>query len=249
MANWKSHKSLAESAAFAEGFPTLTPRQRARIDVVLFPPFLALSLMASRVAGRDDGLAIGAQAVSATGPGAFTGEVSAAMLRDAGARYALVGHSERRRDQGEDGPVTGRKVRAVLDAGMCPVLCFGEQLDERRAHREEHVWARQLEDGLPRDLSGVESEGLIIAYEPVWAIGTGLVPEREQLAAAAAGIRRILARLLGERGAAVPLLYGGSVKRDNAGAILSIPGYQGLLIGGAGLDPRHLADIVAAVPL
>lgn len=256
MGNWKSFKTLAETNAFIEGFQRhLSPTAHAKFggEVVLFPNFLAMPALAAFNAQGPSPFEYGAQTVSAWNEGAHTGEVTAGMIKAVGGRYALIGHSERRQDQNENGPITEQKVRRCLEAGITPVLCIGETLDQRKNNRTDHVLREQIHDALGA-LDGPElMNSFILAYEPVWAIGTGLVPTVEQLVDAAETIRRVLRRLFSDshgqqtnRGDVLPLLYGGSVKRGNAAQIMSLSCYQGLLVGGASLDPEHLSDIVAA---
>ena len=179
--------------------------------------------------------------------GAFTGEISAGMAAGAGAELVLVGHSERRWVFGESIDDTVKKVRAVLDAGMVPVLCVGEKIDERRAGRAQDVVEAQLTAVL-RTLSSDEARSLVVAYEPVWAIGTGVNATPQDAGAMHAYIRRELAAAYGhELSSAVPILYGGSVKPENAAELLAVEGVDGVLVGGASLDPHGFARICGAV--
>ncbi len=255
MANWKSHKSLVETRSFLEDFSkTLSARDHALLggDIVIFPSFVSLPIVSALCQQWKWPIQFGAQAVSAWEQGAHTGEVSADMLADVGVRYVLIGHSERRKDQGENGPITEQKIRRCQAAKLIPVLCIGETLEQRRNMRTDHVLRQQLNDAFA-GLDGADRLGdFIIAYEPVWAIGTGLVPTEEQLRDTALSIRRVLKRLFCDprtgatnRADSLPLLYGGSVKRGNADKIMALSCYQGLLIGGASLDPKHLSDIVS----
>jgi len=244
MGNWKCHKSISEALSFLDAL-ALEGRQLSRTELVLFPTLPALVAMSQHRRCLDGSVSLGGQCVSASGLGAHTGELAAELLADAGARFVLVGHSERRADQGESGALARAKLAAARDAGLRPVLCVGETLDERRGQRTEHRLRQQLREELGELRE--PPAGLIVAYEPVWAIGTGLVPERSQLVDAAGALRSALEQLLGERGCATPLLYGGSVKSSNIAPILDGTGYDGALIGGASLDPVQLTDIVGLV--
>lgn len=237
MGNWKSHKSLAESRDWLEALPSAVDRLPS-CELVVFPPATALSLMAGLLASSGRPVSLGAQTLSADPAGAHTGELTAEMLADAGARYVLIGHSERRSEQHETPAVTRAKFDRALAAGLTPVLCIGESREERLAHRT----ARVLDDQLGAVLGDRPrlNTPVVLAWEPVWAIGTGLVPKLSDLAEAAELVARSVERF-GHPD--LPLLYGGSVKRDNARELLSVEGYDGLLIGGAALDPGHLADI------
>lgn len=256
MANWKSHKTITQSLDFLTAFQP-SGADLKNTQVVLFPPFLALASMVQRTRVTGSLIQLGAQNLSAHNEGAHTGEIAAAMLKDVGLSHVLIGHSERRKDQNENGPLLAQKMARALEHGLTPVLCIGEQLEERQNHRTDAILRQQLEDALkPLDLS--PSDSFVVAYEPVWAIGTGLIPSMEQLRDTAHSIRGILARVLAHSSAnqrgqeqrwaeRVPLLYGGSVKRGNAAEIMSLTEFQGLLIGGASLDPVHLQDILHAI--
>ena len=242
--NWKMNVGPTETARFFEDFLALHPA-REDATVLFFPP--AVSLSAARAALRDrTDVRLGAQNVYWEESGAFTGELSVPMAADAGAEYVLVGHSERRHVFGETVPQTVRKVRAVLDGGLVPVLCVGEKIEERRAGRAEAVVDAQLVPVLGT-LTRAEAARLLVAYEPVWAIGTG---ETASPADADAMHRAVRARLASAHGAEVargiPILYGGSVKPENAGELLAQPEVDGVLVGGASVDPRGFAAICSA---
>jgi len=232
-ANWKMHHGPAAARAFiAEFLARHTPRDDR--SIVLFPPAISLYAAAEARGDRRD-VRLGVQNVHSEPKGAFTGETSAPMARDAGAEVALVGHSERRHVFGESDEATARKCAAVVAAGMVPMLCVGETLEEREAGRTEDVVLRQLRAGLA-ELGAAARETVLIAYEPVWAIGTGRTATPEDATAVHRAIRRELQQLV--RGAAdrVPILYGGSVNPGNAGALLAAPEVGGLLVGGASLE-------------
>jgi triosephosphate isomerase len=238
-ANWKMYHPPAVAAAFAARFLELTAPREHRA-VWFFPPAVSLQTLAQAVARRAD-VSVGAQNVHWEEKGAFTGETSCAMVSGAGGRGALVGHSERRHVFGETDVETARKVRAVFAAGLQPMLCVGEKLDEREAGRTEAVVARQLDtvlDGLPTQ----QAAALVIAYEPVWAIGTGKVAKPADASAVHAFIRTIFER----HGVStrVPVLYGGSVNAGNALGLVAEPEIDGVLVGGASLDAEGWAEIV-----
>jgi len=238
-ANWKMYHPPAIAVAFAERFLELTaPREHRALW--FFPPAVSLQAVSQAMAKRSD-VSVGAQNVYWEEKGAYTGETSCAMVKGAGGRGALVGHSERRHVFGETDAETAKKVRALFAAGLQPLLCVGEKLEEREAGRTEHVVGRQLDavlDGLPRDQAGA----LVIAYEPVWAIGTGKVAKAADASAVHAFIRTVLAR----HGvtARVPVLYGGSVNAGNALGLVAEAEIDGVLVGGASLDAEGWAEIV-----
>ncbi|HSM59970.1 MAG TPA: triose-phosphate isomerase [Longimicrobiales bacterium] len=240
--NWKMHHGPSAAEAF---FADLTlPDNAGAHEVVIFPP--ALSLAAARGArGRDPRIQLGVQNVHFEREGAFTGEVSAVMARDAGATFVLVGHSERRHVFGETDDDVARKVRAVLAAGLAPVICVGETLDERRAGRVDDVILAQLDAAL--SALGAGDGRFLLAYEPVWAIGTGETATPRDASAAHGTLRaRLDDRLGAARSTRTPILYGGSVKPPNAAELLGAPDVDGVLVGGASLDAGSFAAIVAA---
>jgi triosephosphate isomerase (TIM) len=241
--NWKMHHGPTPAEAFCRSFAELHP-PRADGTVALFPPAISLTTVRLALARRAD-ILLGVQNIHFEPHGAFTGETSAAMARDAGARLALVGHSERRHIFGESDELVGRKAAAAMAAELVPVICIGETLEERRAERLEEVLARQLDAAL-EPLDDRATEPLAIAYEPVWAIGTGVNATPDDAAAAHAFVRHRLADRFGEaRAASIPILYGGSVKPDNAAVLLAAGDVDGLLVGGASLEPRAFARIAA----
>ncbi|MFO7260130.1 MAG: triose-phosphate isomerase [bacterium] len=242
--NWKMNRG---PSATREYFRDFKERWAPRADrtVLFFPPAVSLTTAAEMVRDRPD-LALGAQNIHWEAEGAFTGEISAAMARDAGARYTLVGHSERRHLFGETDEQVARKVAAALAGELVPVVCVGETLEERRAGRVEEVILRQL-DAVLAVIPADAGPRFMIAYEPVWAIGTGVNASPDDASAAHAILRRRLAEHAGEAtAAATPILYGGSVKPDNAASLLGAQDVDGLLVGGASLDPASFAAIAAA---
>jgi triosephosphate isomerase len=242
--NWKMHKAPAETAAFFADFAARAPAAANR-KVWFFPPSVSIAAALSATADRPD-LVIGIQNIHWERKGAFTGEVSAPMAAAAGARLALIGHSERRHVFGETNEEVGRKVRAALDAGLHAVTCIGETLDQRNAGQLEAVLAGQVDAALEY-ASSADAVNVTIAYEPVWAIGTGVNATPQDAAAAHAWVRKCVARKLGDAAArTMPILYGGSVKPDNAAELLAAGDVNGVLVGGASLDPESFAGIVAA---
>ncbi len=240
--NWKMHGSLAANdALLTELELRQTPRRAA--DVAIFPPFVYLQQTARILAQGPIGL--GAQDICAEAAGAFTGEVSGAMLKDVGCTYALVGHSERRRLYHEDDVLVGRKFAAAQAVGLIPVLCIGENLEEREAGATERVIARQLDAVLK--MHGVACLArAIVAYEPVWAIGTGRTASPEQAQAVHAFVRHRIAAQDAKIAQLLRVLYGGSVKAANARELFSMPDVDGGLVGGASLSADEFAEICAA---
>ncbi len=239
--NWKMHLTPAETESFIVRFLPLA--RPADVDVALFPPFTNLDRAARLL--RGTGVGLGAQDVHFEPKGAFTGAISVGMLAACECRYVLVGHSERRHIFGDGDDIVRRKLDAILAGGLEPVLCIGETIDERRGGRANLVLGTQLEAGL-RGLSPEAMARLVIAYEPVWAIGTGETATPGQAQEASAWIREWVDRRHGHAAAALRILYGGSVKPDNARSLLALPDVDGALVGGASLDPGSFAAIVAA---
>lgn len=240
--NWKMFHGPAQTRAF---FSALTlPGNAGAHELLVFPP--AVSLPAAVASPeRDPRIQVGVQNVHWEDKGAFTGEISAAMAREAGAAFALIGHSERRHVFGETDEQVAAKARAARRHGLVPVVCVGETLAERRAGRVDEVILAQLDAALSALL---ESEGrFLLAYEPVWAIGTGETATPADASAAHAALRGRLDQRMGPaRSTRVPILYGGSVKPDNAAELMSAPDVDGVLVGGASLDPVSFAALVAA---
>jgi len=240
--NWKMHGSRGANAALI-GELELRLKPQWPIDVAIFPPFVYLAEAVRELA--ETAIAVGAQDVCAEASGAFTGEIAAALLKDIGCRYVIVGHSERRRLYHEDDALIARKFGAALAAALVPVLCVGETLDEREADQTETVIARQLDavlamhgaDGLSR---------AIVAYEPVWAIGTGRTASPEQAQAVHAFVRSRIAAQNANMAGQLRILYGGSVKAANAADLFSMPDVDGGLVGGASLSADEFYEICAA---
>jgi triosephosphate isomerase (TIM) len=241
-ANWKMHKTRAEAGVFLDEF-LRGAADLVGVEVAICPPFTALATAIERCGGTA--VTVASQNVHDEPDGAFTGEVSAPMLVELGAWGAVVGHSERRRLFGETDEALARKVPAVLAAGLVPILCVGESEAERDEGRTEEVLERQL----GADLAAVPDERLaeaVIAYEPIWAIGTGRTATPEQADEAIGFIRERIAARDPEAAAAVRILYGGSVKPENAGELFSRAEIDGGLVGGASLDPGDFRAICRA---
>jgi triosephosphate isomerase len=239
--NWKMNGlggSLGEVEALRAALAEAAPACR----VALCPPATLIERMA-RAAG--EGIEIGGQDCRAESHGAFTGDVSAVMLRDAGATLVILGHSERRQGHGETDAVVAAKAEAALSAGLEPIICVGETLEQREAGRAVEVVRGQVMASLPAILA--EKGAFAVAYEPVWAIGTGLTPSLEQIEAVHRAVRAAMIERLGPAGAARPILYGGSVKPDNAREILAVPEVGGALVGGASLKAADFLGIVRGV--
>ena len=240
--NWKMNGDEAANAALVDAIVTGIP-EGGRVDLLVCPPFPYLSSVAGQLAGSK--LMLGAQTVSEHTGGAFTGEVSAAMLMELGCCYVIVGHSERRALFAETNETVAKKFAAALAAGLTPILCVGETLDDREAGRTETVIDEQLQAVLAQ--SGVEGiQRAVIAYEPVWAIGTGKTATPDQAEDVHRYIRRRIAVHDAGVAVSVRILYGGSVKGDNAQALFRMPDIDGGLIGGAALKAEDFLSIAGA---
>jgi triosephosphate isomerase len=239
--NWKMHKTAAEARALVKDLRALAEGPAAEVEVAVAPPFTALA--AAGEALRGSKIELAAQNVHAEPQGAFTGEVSAGMLAEAGVRYVIVGHSERRQLFGETDEGVRRKVGAVLGAGMRPIVCVGELLAEREAGRTLEVVGRQVRGALA-GLPPAVVAALTVAYEPVWAIGTGKTASSAQAQEVHAAIRALLREMAGGSADAVRIQYGGSVKPDNARELMAQPDVDGALVGGASLKAQDFVQIV-----
>ena len=241
--NWKMNKTPSETKAFAEEFKALLPKTKW-CDIVVCVP--AADLSAAVRAFKDSRIAVGAQNVYFEKSGAYTGEVSADMLADLGVRYVIVGHSERRALFGETDEVVNKKVHAALDAGLNPIICVGESLEQREMGVTMELIALQVKSAL----SGVAAEQMrrcVIAYEPIWAIGTGKTATPEQASEVCTAIRALIRAQYGARVArSVTIQYGGSMKPDNARELLAHEDLDGGLVGGASLEAPALMEIVHA---
>jgi triosephosphate isomerase len=237
--NWKMNgvaASLEEARAIAVG------AAHAKARVAICPPAVLIHRMAEVLAGSK--VIVGGQDAHSEDAGAFTGDVSAEMLADAGAKLVILGHSERREGYRETDELVARKVLAALRWGLEPVVCVGETLDQRRAGEAVTVVTRQVMGSLPGELNG---QRFAVAYEPVWAIGTGLTPTTPEIEEMHGAIRRTLSEMFGPQGEAVPVLYGGSVKPSNAAEILHASEVGGALVGGASLKAADFLAIIGAL--
>jgi triosephosphate isomerase len=243
-ANWKMNMTVHEAESFLETF-LLEAGSEKRVDIVIVPPFTTIPKMSEKLSSVQN-VKLGAQNMSAEKAGAFTGEISAAMLRELFVRFVVLGHSERRTLFGETDEIVNRKTKAALAATLTPIVCIGETLEERDAGKVEAVLETQLRGSLA-GLSVVEIEDIVLAYEPVWAIGTGRTATPEQAQEAQAFIRTVLGQISDATTAAkVRIQYGGSVKPNNTAELMRQPDIDGALVGGASLDPRGFAEIIAA---
>lgn len=243
--NWKMNTDSLLSVKLADGVVEGSEGLAGEsIDVAVIPPFVYLQSVAGVLATSN--VALGAQDIYFEQSGAFTGEVSASMLKDVGCSYVLCGHSERRHVLGEDDSLINQKVSAAISGGLLPILCIGELLEQREAGQTEDVVTCQLKSGLD-GLSVDKVVAVTIAYEPVWAIGTGLTATSEQAQEVHAMIRGLLVELYGEQTAEeIRIQYGGSAKPDNAAELMSQPDVDGLLVGGASLKAEDFSAIIKA---
>ena len=241
--NWKMNKTPEETQVFIDAFlPKLA--DSPSVEVLLVPPYTSLESAGRRVAGSS--VRLGAQDLFYEDSGAYTGAISAPMLVSCGCRYVLVGHSERRHLFGDDDAVVRQKLIAALDGGLLPILCVGETLEERRGGRAGAILTRELSTALC-GCEAAATERIVIAYEPVWAIGTGETATPGQAQEAIERIRVWVSdRFDGPTAEGIRILYGGSVKPENAADLLSQPDIDGALVGGASLDPEAFAAIVDA---
>lgn len=237
--NWKmngTQASLAEAKALAEMFPSPS------VDILLCPPTTLVGAMAATL--KDTAIATGGQDCHPNASGAHTGDTSAALLADAGATYVILGHSERRADHGESDALVRAKTEAAVAAGVIAVVCVGETLAEREAGETLTVVRTQLQGSLP---DAIDADKIVIAYEPVWAIGTGKVPTLEQIGEVHSDMRAALTDRYGAQADTLPLLYGGSVKPSNAADIFAVADVDGALVGGASLKAADFSGIVSAL--
>jgi triosephosphate isomerase (TIM) len=243
-ANWKMNMTLDEADGFLDTF-LLEIADEKGVDIVLAPPFTALARVSDRLSHVQN-VKLGAQNMSAEKAGAYTGEICAAMLRELFVRYVILGHSERRAYFGETDELVNRKAKAALEASLDPIVCVGESLAERDAGQVEQVLERQIRGSLA-GLGPKELHRTVVAYEPVWAIGTGRTATPAQAQEAHAFIRRKLAEISDAATAEkVRIQYGGSVKAQNAAELMHQPDIDGALVGGASLDPRGFVEIIKA---
>jgi triosephosphate isomerase len=239
--NWKMCKTIAETRAYFSAFLPQVAGSR-NCDIVIAPPFTAI--LAAVEAARNSNVAISAQDVYWEKEGAFTGEISSPMLVEAGCQYVIIGHSERRQFFGETDATVAKKTKAALVAGLTPIVCIGEMLADREANRTEHICRTQFLGSLGA-LTPEEFSRILIAYEPVWAIGTGRTATPDVAAAVHEFVRRCAAEQFSPSNAAnLRILYGGSVKPDNIHGLMAEEQLDGALVGGASLDPNSFAKIV-----
>ena len=239
--NWKMFKTAAETRAFFAAFKPLVAASN-HCDIVVAPPFTALAAAAESAAGSK--IAISAQNMHHEKQGAFTGEVSAPMLLEAGCRYVILGHSERRQLFGETDAMIAKKLHAALEAGLIPIVCVGETLDERTSNEMESILERQF-SGVCAALTPDIFSRILLAYEPVWAIGTGRTATPEMAAGAHRFLRaQAASRFSTGHASALRILYGGSVKPDNIRGLMAQEEIDGALVGGASLEPSSFAAIV-----
>ncbi len=239
--NWKMNKASAEAEELAEGI-----REKAgnmtRIDIVICPPFPALSIVYEKIKGSH--IKLGAQNLFWEREGAYTGEVSALMLRESGCRYVIIGHSERRIHFGETDEMVNRKVKTALEWNLVPVVCVGEKLEERERNEMEDVVRKQIKEGLS-GLDAQEISKIVIAYEPIWAIGTGKTATPAQANEMHLFIRKLIGEdFQKEISSQMRILYGGSVKPDNISELIAEEHIDGALVGGASLDDNSFVEIV-----
>jgi triosephosphate isomerase len=239
-ANWKMQKTVGEALDFVERFLPLA-RAATGVDVILAPPFTALDAVARRLAGSP--VLLASQNVHAEEKGAFTGEISAGMLAEVGCGYAIIGHSERRTLFGETDADVARKAQALLAREIRPILCIGETLAQREAGQTFPVLERQLAGSLAL-VPAARAEEVVIAYEPIWAIGTGRTATPEIAQEAHAFVRGCLVKQFGGLSKSMRIQYGGSVKPDNVVALMGMPDVDGALVGGASLDPKSFFAII-----
>jgi triosephosphate isomerase len=239
--NWKMYKTVQDAVVFVKELKSAV-KGIADVEIVVAPAFLAVHAVAE--AARNSNIGVAAQDVYWEREGAFTGEVAPAMVKEAGAEYVIVGHSERRRLFGETDAIVNRKVVAAISAGLTPIVCIGETLEERERDETFAVLDRQIKDGLDR-LSAEQVAELVVAYEPVWAIGTGRTATSAQAGEAHAHIRKRLRQWFGgDTADRCRVIYGGSVKPDNIRELIAEPDIDGALVGGASLDVRSFGELV-----
>ena len=239
--NWKMNKTIAESLDLANGL-VRELKDVTEVDIAVCPTFTSLAAVSEAI--LDSNIRLGAQNMSEQGYGAHTGETAAGMLKELSTRYVILGHSERRQYQHESDELIHAKAKAAHEAGLKPIVCVGEQLEDRESDRTEEVVGSQIRGSLG-GLTAVQMEGTIVAYEPVWAIGTGKTATSAQAQQVHAFIRNLLGGIFDEETAKrVRIQYGGSVKPDNARELMSQPDVDGALVGGASLDVRNFSEII-----
>ena len=242
--NWKMNADSHTSVELAKAIAFGSSESAEQVHIAIIPPFVYIPAVVKAVSTAR--IAVGAQDIYFEQKGAFTGEISASMLKDTGCTYALCGHSERRHVIGENDELVNKKVAAAISGGLLPILCVGELIDERKASKTEEVATRQLKNGLA-GLNAEKASAVTIAYEPVWAIGTGLTATPQQAQEVHALIRKLLSKMYSAQLAEeIRILYGGSVKPDNAGELMRQQDIDGVLVGGASLNADDFLAIIQA---
>jgi triosephosphate isomerase len=236
-ANWKMNKTIAETREFLRSFIPAVEKI-TDVDIVVAPPFTSLYAAAGEI--KDTNIQLSAQDLFWEEKGAYTGEISPLMLLDAGCKHVIIGHSERRQYFSEEDVIVNRKIKAAKKAGLGVIFCAGESLEEREAGKTFEVIKREVEMGLAE----VDADNLVVAYEPIWAIGTGKTASNEQAQEVHAFIRKILGNLYGNKAEGIRILYGGSVTPDNVDGLMACKDVNGALVGGASLKPDSFAKIV-----
>jgi triosephosphate isomerase len=247
VANWKMHKTIPEALDYLRTLEkSLRDLPSGAWEAILAPPFTALAAVSAFLKGISASVRIGlaAQNVHYEEAGAHTGEISPLMLRDVGCQYVIIGHSERRVEFGETDRLIHRKIEAAFRTGLAPILCVGEKGDERKAGKTLAVIHQQLKEGLPRNPPDQKGPGLMIAYEPVWAIGTGETPQPSEVEAVHQEIRKVLQSAWGEAEAS-RILYGGSVNLQNIASFMKEADIDGVLVGGASLSAETFSKMIA----
>ena len=238
-ANWKMNKNVLEALAFIAEIKKITLKDR---DAVVCPPFTALHAVGKELKGTN--ISLGAQNMHFEKSGAFTGEISAEMIKEAGCAYVILGHSERRDYFKETNELINKKIKAAILNGLNPILCVGEKLDEREQNKTKEIVESQLKGSL-KDISKADMSEVTIAYEPVWAIGTGKTATPQQAEEVHAFLRGLIEGMYGKDiSEAIRILYGGSVKPNNIKEIMGTGNIDGALVGGASLDPNSFAELV-----
>lgn len=243
--NWKMNTLLPEGEVLVKQLEFLTREFKSDVELVIAPPFTHLAVLGKYIKENNIKVALAAQNCADHENGAYTGEVSAAMLRNLGCKYVILGHSERREYYAENSESLYKKMNLVINEGMQPIFCVGEKLEERESNRHFEIVAQQIKDVLFR-LRGVELDKVVVAYEPVWAIGTGKTATSDQAEEMHAYIRRVIADKFGEHADSIPILYGGSCKPSNAVELFSKDDVDGGLIGGASLDAKDFVAIATS---
>jgi triosephosphate isomerase len=236
-ANWKMNKTIAETREFLRIFSPAV-QKATDVDIIIAPPFTSLSAASDGI--RDTGIQLAAQDMFWEEKGAYTGEISPVMLLDAGCKHVIIGHSERRQYFSEEDVIVNRKIKAAKKSGLGVIFCVGESLEEREAGKTFDVIKREVEMGLAE----IDPENLVVAYEPIWAIGTGKTATNEQAQEVHAYIRKLLVNLYGSKAEEIRILYGGSVTPDNVDSLMACKDVNGALVGGASLNPESFAKII-----